>query len=263
VVHYDGTEWSLMTLPDDVSLLVWSYGFGPDDVYAVGLDGTAIHYNGTEWTKLDTGTDEELWGVWGFSTTDLWVVGGNVDGGAPVLLHWDGSTFTPYELPAEQNPRDALSIFKVWGIGQTMFAVGQNGTILGYEDGEWIRHPAGANADDDFVSLWGTSEDHIVAVGGRSNARVATWDGSTWDTAAPTGVAGLNAVFMDDDGTTWVGGVFGLAGRWDAATGDVIDESTDTRIDIHAMWGNGQGLTYAVGGTFFAPHLGVALTNQP
>lgn len=262
VLHFDGEEWSQMAVPE-VPLLVWVYGFSPTDVYAVGTGGGALHYDGEEWTALPTGTDEDLWGVFGFAGDDLWVVGGDVREGEPLLLHYDGNAFTAEPLPATENPVGAHALFKVWGIGDKLFAVGQLGLILERTGGAWVYRPAGEQADDDFVSLWGTSEDHIIAVGGRANARIAVYDGSAWRTEAPTGVGGLNGVFLQAPGKALVGGVFGYIGEYDVASGALVHHDSGTRFDVHALWGDGSGTTYAVGGNFLPPYRGVALQLSP
>lgn len=261
VMHYDGTEWTAMDVPE-VPLLVWSYGFGPDDVYAVGLEGVALHYDGTEWTELNTGTTQDLWGVWGTATDDVWVVGGSVDGtGEVTILHWDGTAFSPSVVAESEVPSGIEALFKVWGIGSKVFAVGQSGLILEWTGTEWLRQGAGAQANDDFVSLWGTSEDRIVAVGGRGNARIATYDGTTWTTIAPSGIGGLNAVFVEGD-TVVVGGVEGFVGLFDDATGDLVPEDSGTRFEVHAIWGDGTDRYWAVGGNFRAPYRGVAIVRE-
>lgn len=262
IYHFDGAQWAKMTVPD-VPLLVWVFGFGPDDVYAVGLGGGAVHYDGAAWRRLDTGTTEALWGIFGLSRDQLWIVGGDPIVGEPVILRYDGNTFTPEVLDPAENPRGAKALFKVWGIGSKLFAVGADGLILERSADRWVRRPAGAMANEDFVSLWGNREDNIVAVGGRGNARVATYDGAAWTTSAPSGIGGLNAVFMTDEGTTHIGGVSGFAGTLDSTTGEVELEDTGTFVAIHAAWGDGLGRVYAVGGTFAAPHRGVALVRAP
>jgi hypothetical protein len=260
VFHFDGTSWSKMVIPD-VPLLVWAYGFGPNDVFVVGTGGGVLHWDGQVWTRLDSGTTKALWGVFGLRRDDLWIVGGDPFAGEPMLLHYDGASFTQVQLEPAQNPMHATSLFKVWGIGTRLFAVGQRGLLLEYVNGAWVYRPAGANADDDFVSLWGTSETDIVVVGGRSNARVALYDGNTWNTLAPYALAGLNAVFVLPNGDVFAGGLQGTAGKVDRATGAIAAEKTGTWIDLHAMWADAQGRLFAVGGTFVAPHKGVALVR--
>lgn len=257
--HGSTDAWDEVTVPGGSGLLVWAYGFGADDVFAVGRGGTALRWDGQAWATLSTGTTEDLWGVFGFANDDLWAVGGNVGDDVPVLLHWDGSMFSPVTLDPAQNDRSATSLFKVWGVDGTLFAVGERGLIVRWSGTDWEQVSAGAKADEDFVSLWGTSADQIVAVGGRSNARVATWDGSAWDTLAPSGVGGLNAVAMEGPELAVVGGVYGYVGAFDVASGALTPEAVSTGLDVHAMWSDGQGNTYAVGGVFAEPFDGVAL----
>ncbi len=269
VYHYDGAAWSAMDVPKGLALLVWSYGFGPDDVYSVGVDGSMAHYDGATWTAIDTGTDADLWGVWGTSGSDLWVVGGvpdsggdcgdeAVDGEKTCIWHYDGSSLSPVAIGKGENDRGATSMFKVWGIDDKLFTVGQNGLVLQYDGSAWTRISAGAEANDDFVSLWGPSSDNIVAVGGRSSARIAHFDGSAWETTAPSGYGGLNAVYMLQDDLAVIGGIYGMVGTYQPSTGEIVEEGPVSGGDIHAIWGDGAGRYYAVGGHFTDPYTGVA-----
>jgi hypothetical protein len=261
VHHFDGSGWTPMTVPAEADLVVWAYGFAPDDVFAVGVKGTAMHYDGAAWTMLDSGTTEDLWGVFGFANDDVWVVGGNWGEDVPVMLHWDGAAFTPYTLDPAQNDRGATSIFKVWGIGSKLFAVGEKGLIVQLVDGDWQQVSGGAEANDDFVSLWGTSEDHIVAVGGRSGARIAEYDGTSWNTVAPSGMGGLSAVFMDDPTQAVIGGIYGMTATYFPDDDSVVEDPVVTDFDVHAIWGDGAGTYYGVGGQFFDPYAGVVLVR--
>ena len=257
--HFDGRNWRVMDVPA-VPLLVWVFGFGPDDVFAVGEGGGVIHYDGTSWRDLSSGTDQDLWGVWGRANDDLWIVGGTVGTGLPLILLYNGATFQ--QVPAPPNDRNATSLFKVWGIGSKVFAVGENGLIIELRDGTWTQVPAGAAADDDFVSLWGTSEDNIVAVGGRTSARVARYDGTSWTTQLFAEVPGLNGVFMIEPGEAIVGGTNGYVGRYDLVSGTLEGESSGTNQCLHAVWGNGIGSYYGVGGRFNDPYEGIALVRR-
>ena len=258
VHHFDGATWSEMEIPS-VPLLVWVFGFGPRDVFAVGENGGAIHYDGTSWRLLDTGSTADLWGVWGPSREELWVVGSDSQLAEPVILRFDGSRFSPVTIP--DNDRGATALFKVWGIGSKVFAVGENGLILQYSNGDWFQVPAGADANDDFVSLWGTSETNIVAVGGRSSARIARYDGTQWNTELFSGTPGLNAVYMVDADEAIVGGTNGYAGRYDLLTGELDQEDASTNLCLHGIWGDGEGSYYAVGGRFSTPYTGLAIVR--
>ncbi len=55
------------------------------DVFAVGNGGAILHYDGIGWTQTDSGKDTVLTSVWGSSETDVFAVGH--DG---VILRFNG-----------------------------------------------------------------------------------------------------------------------------------------------------------------------------
>ncbi len=257
VYHFDGSVWAPMAVPE-VPLLVWVFGFAPDDVYAVGLGGGALHYDGLTWEALDAETTTNLWGVWGNAPNDLWIVGGDAFDGAPLILHYDGETFTSVDPPSIDRP-GAHALFKVWGIGSKTFAVGQAGLILEYAAGAWSQQESGT--EEDLISLWGTGEDNIVAVGGRFFANIVHYNGAAWSIEQPFAVGALNAVFMSEPDQALVAGANGAALTFDPATNGVSLELTGTFHTIHAIWSDCTGRHYAVGGLFNPPFTGVALVR--
>ena len=261
IYHYDGEEWNPMQAPD-VPGLIWVTGFGPDQVYAVGLRGAVAHYDGQAWEAIDSGTQDDLWGIFGFSPDEMWIVGGDPFGTEPTMLRFDGSDFERIRIDPEENSRNATALFKVFGVGDRLFAVGARGQVFEYQDDTWKNSPAGAAANQDFVSLWGTSEEDLVLVGGRANARIATFDGEGWKTRAEPGLGGINAVHVATPGLAIIGGVEGFVGRYDVAKDEIVEEDQDvTDLDIHAVWGDGEGTLYGVAGDFFPPYAGAALVR--
>jgi hypothetical protein len=259
VHHFDGQGWSV-ELVEEAQMFVWAHGFSSTSVYAVGLAGTAYHYDGDSWQSIGYPGDEDLWGIWGASEDDLWIVGGSVAEGEPVLTHYDGQTFTPTALDAEQNPLGTHALFKVWGAGDHVVAVGQLGLVLVRDGESWTRAPAGENADDDFIALSGTTAEDVVLVGGRNSARVATAQGDAFETVKPERTAGLAGVAVDGD-AVYVGGLGGVVGQFDRATGQVTTEGFVSE-DVHAMWGDGGGTIYAVGGFPGEPFTGIAYARR-
>ena len=263
--HFDGTSWSTMTVPVGKKLLIWVFGFGPSDVYAVGLGGAVLHYDGNaslEWTAQDSGVDVNLWGIWGSSPSDMWMVGGDAFGGDPLILHYDGvqnGTFTPTPVPTIDRT-NAHALFKVWGIGSKVFAVGQQGLILEHASGTWSQMESGTT--DDLISLWGTSETNVVAVGGRAFGRITHYDGASWDATVETGMQGLNAVYMAQPDEALIGGINGTVFTYDPGTQAAASEASNTLQTIHAIWMDCYGKAYAVGGMFNPPFSGIALMRS-
>lgn len=259
VHHFDGTSWSAMQIPS-VPILVWVFGFAADDVYAVGEGGGIIHYNGVAWTSMDSPSNADLFGVWGMSSDDLWAVGGDIDVGPMTILHYDGGGWT--EVATPDLDRNSTALLKVWGAPPaSVFAVGQNGVILSFDGNTWRQVPSGTT--EDLVTLWGSGPDHLVVVGGRSNGVVGVYDGNEWTTESKAGeLVGLNGVFVTPSGESHIVGLLGTAARIDPNGIDITIESTPTVLTLHAVWGDGAGRVYAVGGRASEiPFTGVALVR--
>ena len=67
---------------------------------------------------------------------------------------------------------------------------------------------------------------------------------------------------MTDAQQAVVGGVNGFVGIFDPLTNSLESEATRTLECIHAIWGDGQGTFYAVGGSFSEPFAGIALVRS-
>jgi hypothetical protein len=51
---------------------------GPADVWVAGESNSVFHFNGSSWKTTDSGAPGEfVTGIWGSSTTDVWLVGSN------------------------------------------------------------------------------------------------------------------------------------------------------------------------------------------
>ena len=113
------------------------------------------------------------------------------------------------------------------------------------------------------MTLWGSGPDHIVVVGGRSIGVVGVYDGNDWTTETRAGeLAGLNGVFVTPSGESHIVGLLGAAATIDPNGIDIAIESTPTVVTLHAVWGDGAGRVYAVGGrSRVEPFTGVALVR--
>lgn len=259
VFHFDGQSWTEMTVPA-VGQLIWVFGFSPSDVYAVGVAGGFIRYDGNQWTQVETGqADKSLWGIWGRSPDDMWIVGGNAFSGTPLILHYDGQTLTPFTVTTTPA---IFTLFKVWGAGSRVFAVGQSGVIVEFNGSSWQQVDSGG-ATAQFISLWGTSENNIVAVGGLVQPQVAHFDGAGWTTVTDTSLFyGLNAVFMTHPDQAVIGGANGFRGRYDVVTSSITTEEVSFSPQIHALWSDCNGRFYAVGGEFTGAYNGFYLVRE-
>lgn len=135
VQRWDGTAWTDQSLPSVAR--GWSLagigGVSADDLWAVGRGepghAVALHWNGQDWRQLPVPAPEsgtvKLCDVAALASDDVWAAGyrtapdGGVRNRQPFAAHWDGSAWSPGELPA--GPGQIWQLVKqnatIWGIG--------------------------------------------------------------------------------------------------------------------------------------------------
>jgi hypothetical protein len=263
-MRYDGASWAEVPVPDGVALLNWIMPFAEDRAIAVGNGGAILRWDGAAFTPMESGTTEDLWGVWGASPDDVWAVGGSgFPGSEPTLLHLDGSGWSAVAFPALERA-NVHAFYKVWGSSASdVWVVGQRGAVLHHDGSAWREELVGAS--DDLVAVWGTGPDHVVMVGGRSNGIVVTYDGVDFVTTPLAPLPGLNGVWMDGDRVFHVAGIEGTLATIDHATLAWTDDAAPyTRLTYHSITGDPSGRLWAVGGSLMsqmAPFQGLASTR--
>ncbi len=265
IMGFDGSTWSPVDTGLDLPLMNWVHALAANDVVMVGQEGTIVRFDGTTWTKTTAPTSQNLWGVWGATNDDLWAVGGNgrSDGDA-TILRYDGASWSEVTIP-ELEKANVRAFFKVWGTSSdNVYMVGQNGAVLHWDGSALTEQLVGAS--DDLIALWGTGPDEIVAVGGRSNGIVSVFNGTEWRTENLSPLPGLNGVWMRTPGIAHLAGARGTLATFDVATFTATPAAeVDTPNDFHAVFGDGAGSLYGVGGNLFSvagPFEGVAFRRS-
>lgn len=258
---------SMIKLNDDTSL-----------IWVVGSGGKIFRKKGDmrSWESIPSPTNLDLWGVWTYSENEAWAVGGNAadeNSQTPALIKWNGMSWENVEIP-ELDRSGMRALFKVFGIGKWVFAVGMKGVIIGAQRdsngvlGDWkqykIKVKEGSIAStEDLISLWGIDENQIMAVGGRSNGVIVRWDGQEWMSSVLTGVPGLNGIWMDQSGRSHTVGVRGAILTFNALSWAGERKRTDTTLVLHSIWGTQEEL-WAVGGSLddVDPWIGIILNQN-
>ena len=130
IVRWNGIAWAAETSPT-ANQLNSVQALTSTDVWAVGNGGTIVHRNGLGWTLVPSGVILNLNSLYMLSDTEGWAVGAS-DGVAPVILFWDGSTWTRvFPIPIV-----SLDLLDIWMVAsQDGWSVGQAGLILRFGAG--------------------------------------------------------------------------------------------------------------------------------
>lgn len=250
MLHYDGTAWKDLA-PGSNETLWWTHGTSDKDVWAVGTNGHIVHWDGSAFGDHSVMTTATLYGVFAAAPDDVWVVGGTPEGGTKmpndVLLHWDGTSFTPSPLPMTLG----RTFFKVWGTSSSnLYVVGEFGTIWHRVGTTWTLEGATPKpvATGNLTTVFGCSASQVYAVGGQDV--LLSTDGKTWSRQNVTVEnGGVNGVSCAGASGAFIDGFGGykqrlVAGQW------VDDTSQPPNNDFHGAWADPSGGFWAAGGDF-------------
>lgn len=231
-----------------VPLLNWVFGVG-DTVWIVGNGGTVLRGSATAGFELvESGTTAPLWGVWGSSPSRLFAVGGDVQDDTSEPVAIAFDGQSWSSVELPATDRPAHALFKVWGTADD-HAIAVGQFGIAYRWDGTRWTALSTGTGEDLISLWGRSADDITIIGGRSNAVLGHWDGEALTAEVLAGTPGMNGVWVDGDGDASVVGIFGTAGRIGAADKTVDLDVTGTTDVLHGIWGVQGGPRFAVGGS--------------
>jgi hypothetical protein len=251
VLRHDGARFTELVAPTPATLW-WVWAGAADDVWLVGEAGTTLHWAGSALQQhaLPAGLEQiTLAGAWGQSPDDVWAVGGSpADPGGEqnVIVHWDGASWS--RVPS--GTAKPTTFFKIWGsCRDDVFAVGTLGVIVHYDGTQWAEMASGGNAT--LVTVHGRAPDDVWAVG-TVPPTVLRFDGRQWNPVEGPFLSGVSGLHVEPGDTVWIVGFGGLKQRFSA--GVWIDNGASEPIaDLHAVWADGLGGAFAVGGNFTTP----------
>ncbi|MBX3190496.1 MAG: hypothetical protein KF819_26080 [Labilithrix sp.] len=158
-LHWDGVTLAKSPKPQP-GISTWFAS--ADDGWSVDGTTTAYHWDGVDWTPVATGAVLGLKAVHGFSSNDVWAVGGTS------VRHWNGAAWVdpPMPLPAGETADviGGAAPDDFWVAGTKLFH---------YVGGVWSEHlPAVSGAK----AITGISTDSVVFV---TSARLWRWNGAS------------------------------------------------------------------------------------
>ncbi|MGA6924948.1 MAG: outer membrane protein transport protein, partial [Desulfosarcina sp.] len=172
------------------------WGSAANDLFAVGMAGTILHFDGTAWQAMASATTETLNEVSGTSGDDVYAVG---DMGT--ILHYDGRAWSPMPVPT------AETLDAVWVASpEAVFAGGAQGSLVFFDGQDWSTMASGtANHIND---IWGRSATDAYAVTD-ADGEILHYDGRIWSAESIPGATILSSLWGLADGTLFVVGNLG------------------------------------------------------
>jgi hypothetical protein len=246
--YYNGTSWHGNWLISSNFRDVW--GFGSSYIFIVGAEGrfmTATGPGPSEHKSWRFHDHIGLWGVWGTSPNDIYIVGerGKIVSGR--VGNW--------ATPASDNEHTLLDVHgstrtnPEWKPEPFVVAVGAEGTIL-HAGEPWTRQPSGTAQP--LYGVWVYSERSAFAVG--ESGTILTFNGAEWQKAGSGTTKWLSCVWGTTPIDVWAGGEGGTLLHFDGAAWTSVKPIT--KQVIRGIWGSASGDVFAVGGNNMVLHYG-------
>jgi hypothetical protein len=158
--------FSRLTLPNPNATIEKIWGSARNNLYGVGNAGTIIHYDGTSWRRIESGTDLNLYDIYG-------------DGGEILVI---GSSFTPQRQEQKLlkiNPI-ALTVSSVnsqginpdvttvWFISARKYLVGGDGLFYSRSlntNKPWYKYPNGQITNNYTTAIGGNRINDFMVAG--------------------------------------------------------------------------------------------------
>ena len=145
-----------------------------------------------------------------------------------------------WESPRPQsNDLNAVIAFASTDI----WAAGDAGTILHFNETHWELHDTGT--DSDLNAIGGTSPDDIWSAG--ADGTLLHWDGSRWNPMPSDTSLDLKGLFVDSIQNLWVVGQSGFVGLWALGDEKLQAMTSPSNEDLFSVWRPADSFIWAVG----------------
>lgn len=209
------------------------WGTSSSDLYVCGDSGKILQYDGTSWSEMPSGVAIALSAIWGTSSNNIFAVGQN-----GTIVSYNGTAWNT--MPSGTSSH----LNAIWGSSaDSIFAVGNTGTVVSYNGTAWAPLPPPLGVGNHFRGIWGTSASDMFVVG--DGGILIHYDGISWELlneGSPPKFAGIWGASSDD---VFVVGSGGTIGRYDGNT--LIPMTSGISDELNAVWGSSSSDVFAVG----------------
>jgi carboxypeptidase family protein len=191
------------------------------------------HWDGSSWRSVGVqwNQESELLGVAAVASNDVWMVGGDQQGGSALIARWNGATVAtvPHPNPGAFNRLYAVTAIAAndaWAVGEFTNPISRT-LALHWNGSVWTQVPTPTGAG--YSHLYGVTalaSNDVWAVGDDGNDSLTLhWNGSQWTRVASPSSTTLRAVSAAPDGTVWAVGDNASASvtlRWSGSLWTVV-----------------------------------------
>jgi ribosomal protein L34 len=130
----------------------------------------------------------------------------------------------------------------IWAANSTnAWAVGNAGTILRYDGTSWSTQTSGTT--ENLLAVWGTTSSHLVAVG--ANGTILLYNGTSWSPQTSGTTQDLRGVWGTAANNVYAVGNNGTILRWTGSSWSALTSSISDALN--SVWGTSTTNIYAVG----------------
>ena len=288
--HWNGNAWAVTASPSPMlnQQLNGVAAISPSDAWAVGFMNNSqwasnrtliVHWDGTSWTRVPspnpTSGEDELWGVWASSASDVWAVGtySTANGGANTFAtHFNGSSWTVVPTPNAAPYNNLHRVFgssstDVWAVG-TAYIGGEPAPVtLHWNGSSWKLVPSPDLGESYIRGGWASAATDAWIVGEwdgpapnyTPHQLVYHWNGSSWKSVlSPSNAAyELYGVTARSPSDAWIAGVNSgssnrrtLIEHWDGTSWTLVSSpnmNSTSSSDLYAIAMLPTGPAWAVG----------------
>ncbi len=231
---------------------------------------------------MASGTSNNLYGVWGSSGTDVFVLSSereitfgqtpDIPLGRHIILHYDGSSWSP------MNGVTTYALNAVWGSSaDDIFVVGGypayttcpcnslechfGGCIITYGPTQLIKHFNGTNwnattsINPELYSVWGSAGSDVFAAG--DDGTILHYNGTKWSPMSSGTTYTLCGVWGSSGSDVFAVGSSGSSGtilHYDGSSWSAM--ASGTIEPLYAVWGSSSNDVFSVGASGTILHYG-------
>lgn len=185
----DGKQKGIECIPVSVNSI---WGTSSQDFYVVGNGGNIAHYNGSIWEKIDSGTEEDLYDIYGVDNR-VYIAGGSYVNSVGVLLKGD---ITGFNIIKEGTYEYVDTVFSPYFVGSisTLWLTSTNTLYFGGDalyknknnswdfdrtlEGNCLRCNGGGKYYSSITKIRGNDGNDMVLVGLTNTVR--HFNGVSW-----------------------------------------------------------------------------------